>query len=1461
MTKEQIIQLVNPEVHPNSLAVMKKRYMRVDEKGQAAETPADMFYRVASAIARQDAPVASPEEVDKITADFYQILARLDFLPGGRALFEAGNNYTGQLSSCFVLPIDDSLTGIFESLKEAAIVQKNNGGTGFNFSHIRPKGDEVNGITGVAAGPIHYLRTFDQAFSQLLQGSKRHGGNMGILNVNHPDIEEFIQLKDRSSGIRNFNISVGVTRDFMERVRNDQEYDLINPRTKQPVKKLRARVLFHKIVERAWECADPGMIFLDEIEGKNPTPHLGVIEATNPCGEEPLRAYESCNLGSINLSHMVKPTAIGWVQQGTTVTLADAHQQIDWTKLEQTIKTATHFLDNMIDASRFPLEQITREVKATRKLGLGIMGFAQMLFELGIPYGSEEAVQLCDEIMHFVEDKSIEESVRLAETRGAFPGFEGSTWQKRGLKVRNATMTSIAPTGTISMAANTSSGIEPVFALAITRKTFFEQTGNQKGGTTMTVVDGIFERVAKLRGFYSDELMKQVAASGSLENVSGIPEDIRRVFQVSHEIHFEWHVKMQGAAQKWTDAAVSKTINFPTSATVEEVARAYIMAYELGCKGVTVYRDGSKQSQVLNVGHKAKEKSEVKNVILAGAGIHSVDSRLRGNDATALLGYTDTPAITPNALTVLQKRALLKDETGQVVETPEQMFRRVAHYIAGAERLSGASEAETLQWEEKFYGMLSRLEFISGQAIRNAGTSHTLSACLVLPIEDSLESILRAISENAIAHKSTCGTGFNFSRLRAEGSPVGDAGNIAAGPVTYMKALAQVQKTVQTKGGRSQGSMGILNIDHPDIEKFITAKDDLKALGNMNISVGVTDIFMEALRNDSEYDLVDPHTGKSVCRESAKKIFDMISKHAWVSGDPGVIFVDRLERDNPTPTLGKLDATNPCGEQPLIPYETCNLGSIILSRMLKAEASPDSHEWRSKIDWNKLKETTYLGVRFLDNTIDVNHFPLKAVEEMSRQTRRIGLGVMGFADLLVKLGVQYNSDTAVEIASEVMKFVQTEAHRASEELGEEKGSFSAFGVSVFPKQNVKARRNSAVTTIAPTGYIAIVANCSSGIEPIFALAFRRQNSMGGTDQVEVHPLFEQALQKLGLTTSEIREKILAEGSCQKITEIPEAVRRTFVTSYDISPEWDVKVQAAFQKYTDNAVSKTINFPTTATVEDIKQVYKQAYDTGCKGVTIYRDGSKEQVLVKGLAQQPTTNNQQPAKENQSLEVGSRQLVAALAAPKPRNRPEVIQGSTYKIKTGYGTLFVTVNHDEHNKPFEVFATIGKTGGVFAAKSEAICRLVSLALRSGIDAEVIIDQIKGIRGPMPVWHKGNMVLSIPDAIAQILQEHIKKPQQQLPLDEPSMISSSLRGAEATKQSQPEIATPLRRMSEGLAMTSVTTVSSLGAAAAPASHAPSRRSVADIGFSPECPDCSAILEMAEGCMTCRGCGYSKCG
>ena len=733
-------------------------------------------------------------------------------------------------------------------------------------------------------------------------------------------------------------------------------------------------------------------------------------------------------------------------------------------------------------------------------------------------------------------------------------------------------------------------------------------------------------------------------------------------------------------------------------------------------------------------------------------------------------------SISENAKRVLTRRYLKKNRKGNVIETPEQMFRRVARHIAKAEKKYGdKSNKQVDKWEEIFYEMMTESEFLpNSPTLMNAGRRlGQLAACFVLPVEDSMEGIFGALHHAALIHKSGGGTGFAFSRLRPKNSTVGTTGGVASGPVSFMKIFNTATEQVKQGGTRRGANMAILRVDHPDIMEFIYSKEKNSELNNFNISVGVSDKFMEAVDQQDDYDLMDPRDQKAVNRLNAAEVYQTLVKQAWKNGDPGIIFLDRINQDNPTPQLGDIESTNPCGEQPLLPMEACNLGSINLAKFVLENGDGPV------IDYEGLKELVSATVRFLDNTIDMSKYPLPEIDEMVHGNRKIGLGVMGFADMLYQLKIPYNSEEALETAETVMRFIQENAHEASQNLTDERGLFPNWEKSTYKDPGVKLR-NATCTTIAPTGTLSIIAGCSSGIEPLFALSFVR-NVMDNDKLLEVNPYFEEVANDRRFYSRELMDEIAKRGSIKKIKQIPKDVRKVFVTAHDVSPDWHIRMQAAFQKYTDNAVSKTVNLPHDATVDDVMKVYNLAYELGCKGVTIYRDGSKE---------------------NQVLSFSRKEKLENKFLTAVKERPETLNGFTTKMKTGYGHLYVTVTEYD-NKPFEVFATIGKSGRSTTAKTEAIGRLASLALRSGVKVNAIVDQLKGIGGEHPIFQNGGLVLSIPDAIARVLENRY-------------ISSDAVKANHKTQYSL---------------------------------------------LGEKCPECGQTVSFEEGCILCHFCGFNKCG
>jgi ribonucleoside-diphosphate reductase alpha chain len=744
--------------------------------------------------------------------------------------------------------------------------------------------------------------------------------------------------------------------------------------------------------------------------------------------------------------------------------------------------------------------------------------------------------------------------------------------------------------------------------------------------------------------------------------------------------------------------------------------------------------------------------------------------------------------LTDNARTVLEKRYFKKDDNGVIIETAEDLFFRVAENIASAEKLF-SPDANNDLWTEKFYNLMIDLDFLpNSPTLMNAGRElQQLSACFVLPVGDSMEEIFTSVKNTALIHKSGGGTGFSFSHIRPKNDRVKSTKGISSGPLSFMRVFDIATETVKQGGTRRGANMGILNCSHPEIMDFIEMKEKDGIMANFNISVAITDEFMTALKNDETYPLRNPRTEEIVGKLKASSVFKRIVELAWKNGEPGIVYIDKINADNPTPHVGKIESTNPCGEQPLLPYESCNLGSINLAHMIS------ENNGKKEVNYFKLGNTVRTGVRFLDNVIEVNRYPLPEIAKMTKGNRKIGLGVMGFADMLVEFGIPYNSPQAVGLAEEIMKFIQEEGRKVSAFLARERGVFPTFEGSIYDRENGMRVRNATVTTIAPTGTISMIANCSSGIEPLFAIVYEK-NVLDGNKLLEVHPAFKKLAQDEGFFSDELMKMVADGGSLMKIYGIPRRIRDVFVTAHDIEPRAHIAIQAAFQKYTDNAVSKTVNFKHDATQSDVEEVFRFAYDLNCKGVTVYRDGSrKNQVMTAGTS----------GSGSATIEASTSEIPGTIH---PRSRPSVTHGRTYKTKTGCGTLYVNINSDSYGF-CEVFTQMGKSGGCAASNAEAVSRLISLSLRAGVDPTAIMEQLRGIRCPIPTWHDGEMILSCADAIGRVLEKAI----------------GELHGVSGRPQ---------------------VTFTGL-----------------DMGHCPQCPECGGIMENEGGCAVCKTCGFSKCG
>ena len=760
------------------------------------------------------------------------------------------------------------------------------------------------------------------------------------------------------------------------------------------------------------------------------------------------------------------------------------------------------------------------------------------------------------------------------------------------------------------------------------------------------------------------------------------------------------------------------------------------------------------------------------------------------------------PAISENAMVVLEKRYLRKNEDGEIVENPAQMFRRVARAIAEAELLYNP-QADVAHWEDAFYEPMARMEFVpNSPTLMNAGTgAGTLSACFVIGLEDSMDGIMETAKEAALVQKFGGGTGFALSKIRPKGAPISTTHGRACGPVAVLRHLSSVS-TLVTQGGKRDGAnMAVMDVHHPDILDFITCKTTEGQIHNFNISVGVSEEFMQAVERGEDYELRDPQTSEVVGKLNAADVFTRMIEGAWLNGEPGAIFLDEVNRDNPTLHVGRMTATNPCGEQPLLPYESCNLGSINLAKFVV------ERDRQPVVDWDSLKETVAIATRFLDNVIDANRYSVPEIERMTKLTRKIGLGVMGFADMLVILGIPYDSQEGLELGREVMRFIREESDNTSEELARERGVFPAYEGSAYEKQG-RMMRNACRLTVAPTGTISMIAGCSSGIEPLFSLCYHKHNILEGQSLLYIDAYFEQVARQDDFYSEELMEYLADGGSIQdREDDVPEWVREVFVTAADISPQDHVRMQAAFQESVDAGISKTINFPNSATRDDVRTAYLLAWQLGCKGITVYRAGSREaEVLTSGAAGRG------------GVEVEEGEPMGLAVRPRATmDRPRSVQGVTERVRTGHGNMYINITYHD-GSPFEVFSTLGKAGGCDSAQLEAISRLASLALRSGIAKEQIVEHLRGITC-CPAWDDGTMVRSAPDAIALALSRQAEAPEAQAP--QPKSV-----GAVAVQQ---ELF--LKAEANGN------------------------------GRQNNCPDCYGFLIHQEGCEMCPSCGYEKCG
>ncbi len=834
----------------------------------------------------------------------------------------------------------------------------------------------------------------------------------------------------------------------------------------------------------------------------------------------------------------------------------------------------------------------------------------------------------------------------------------------------------------------------------------------------------------------------------------------------------------------------------------------------------------------------------------------------------------DAVHLSPNAITVLEKRYLTKDETGKPVESPEDLFWRVARTIAEADRRYGASVGAAEEVAHAFYGLMAERLFVpNSPTLMNAGRPlGQLSACFVLPVDDALSNgksgIYDTLRAMALVHQSGGGTGFSFSRLRPKNDIVRSTMGVASGPVSFMSLFDASTDVVKQGGTRRGANMGILRVDHPDIMEFITCKDDTTKITNFNISVAVTDAFMAAVEADAPYELKHPKTSKVTGQLRARDVWSRIIHGAWKTGEPGVFFIDKANYYNPVPHLGSYEATNPCGEQPLLPYDVCNLGSINLGAFVRD----------GQLDWDHLRRIIHLSTHFLENVIDANQYPLTEITELAQRIRRIGLGVMGLADVFVKLGIPYDSDEGIALGGRIQQFLDEEAKVESERLARERGVFPEWERSIWGPDQTCARgpkgerirpmrrlRNCNVTTVAPTGTISIIAGCSSGIEPLFAVAFMRNQA--GVLMPDVNEDFVAVAKSEGWYSEDLMRRI-AEAGHIEFPEVPVKWQRVFVTANHIKPEWHIRMQAAFQEFNDSAISKTCNFAHDASEEYVEEIYRLAYRLNCKGVTVYRDGSRDmQVLSAGATAKKVTEQVSGGKfgsggssagqgsspsavtaelrghiaeleaENDRLRRMLHELEAEnLQRRQKRSRPELLRGATRRLETPLGTLYVTITEDDRGQPFEVFMSLGKAGGALMADVEALGRLISLALRSGIPIQEIYRQLRGISSDRVLGLGPNKVLSVPDAVGIAIERWMGEKQgiqQELLPGQSASATPGLDADPVVQQRAAYVSGGEQMVFGGLQQT----------------------------LSGACPDCGSQLEFAEGCMKCHVCGFSECG
>ena len=1149
----------------NARIVLERRYLKKDEQGNVAETPEDMFRRVARNIALADKFYNKNADLRKTEELFYSAMSNLEFLPNSPTLMNAGRDLQ-QLSACFVLPIEDSMESIFEAIKDTALIHKSGGGTGFSFSRLRPKNSTVRSTGGISSGPVSFMKVFNSATQAVKQGGTRRGANMGILRVDHPDILEFITCKENDKEITNFNISIGITEDFIKKVETNEEYELIDPHTKQARGKLNAREVFDLIIKMAHKNGEPGVIFLDRLNRDNPTPKLGEIESTNPCvaGE----SFVSTEFGLMRMKDIAKRFSSGGVAVLT---------------------------DDRILEIKYGGEIISGGLKTEVKTEVGLSTISAARKS-----GFKETMRLITESGYELiatPDHKIMTTHGWVEIKDLVPGRDRALIQggkgtfnrndKIPFEVENEYIGDNGRFYKLNLPDRWTKELGQVLGYMIGDGWLRDEDKNCRVGLTFSAEDKEILSYIKyiMNDFYGSEIKE-------IERKNG-------VYHLSYHSKYFVNFFKQLGVKPWQ--ADEKEVPEAVFTATEDAAVGFLQGLFTADGTVNFKIDSSSYVRLTS---KSKRLLKGVQLLLLNLGIKS--------------------------------------------------------------RIYDRSRKERYGFEYTSKAGISKKYLLDG---------------ICFELEISRDVVL-----------------------------------------TFLAAI---------------GFLG--NKHNFKIQQFYT-----KQYYSTRFEETVKSIEKNAI--EEVYDLTEPCSNSFICNG--------------------------------------LCISN-CGEQPLLPYESCNLGSINLAKMTKD----------GKIDWQKISRAIKIAVHFLDNVIDMNRYPLKKIEKITRTNRKIGLGVMGFADMLVKLGAPYNSEEAIKIGEEIMKHVLGESKKASSELAKERGPFPNFKESIYSTST--PLRNATLTTIAPTGTLSIIADSSSGIEPLFALAYYR-NVLDNDKLIEVNSLFKELALQNGFYSEALMKKIIEKGGLADIEEVPPDVKKVFVTAHDISPEWHVRMQAAFQKFTNNAVSKTINFPQESDFKDVEKAYMLAYKLNCKGITIYRDKSrKEQVL-----------NIEGSGTAQAKEAPSTQKIS------PRPRPTVTKGTTTKVGTGCGNLYVTINEDDKGMPFEVFTQMGKAGGCAASQLESLARLVSLAFRSGIEINAIIEQLRGIRCPSPSWEKGGRIFSCADAIARVIEQRLTKKEEDQP---PAPPADQQKGTPTTKKASGNI----------------------------------------VGV---CPDCGSALRHEEGCVVCKSCGYSKC-